>query len=128
MKKIDSIEILMVSFCLLFTVLISLYHLSFEGYLGLTEKQWAVVWAISEEGLTFTLCTIIFLFATRFIKWFFGGLLTYLGLKIIYHISCFGSFYLFSKETWVELWSIVLVILLIFILCYCLHLIKKHHA
>jgi preprotein translocase subunit SecE len=127
-RKFDLIEILTVSSCLLFTIAISLYHLSHEGYLGLTEKQWGVVWAISEEGLTLTLCTVIFLFATGFIKWFFGGLLVYLGIKIIYHISCFSSIYLFSKEIWIDLWSIVLVFLLIFSLFYCLYLIKKRHA
>jgi hypothetical protein len=127
-KKFDLIETLTVSSCLLFTIAISLYHLSHEGYLGLSEKQWGVVWSISEEGLTLTLCTVIFLFATGFIKWFFGGLLVYLGIKIIYHVSCFSGIYLFPKFTWENVWSIILVVLLIFGLFYCLYLLKKRHA
>jgi hypothetical protein len=129
MKKTDLIEIVPVAVCLLFAIAISLYHVSFEGYLGLSLKFWRSVWAISENGFSLALCVLVLIYSSgilnKLIKFVF---IPYFALKLIYHLSCYSGIYLFSVDTWESIWSYVLVILFIVSLVYCLILIRKRHA
>ena len=129
MKKIDMIEIVPVALCLLFAIAISLYHVSFDGYLGLSEKFWSAVWAISENGFSLVLCFIVSLYSIGATKILFQYVfLPYFGLKLVYHFSCYSGLYLLPENTWVSIWSIVLVLLFIASLGYCLILIRKRHV
>jgi hypothetical protein len=129
MKKTDLIEIVPVAVCLLFAIAISLYHVSFEGYLGLSLKSWQSVWAVSENGFSLALCGLVLIYSTgvlnKLIKFVF---IPYFALKLIYHFSCYSGVYLWSTGTWESIWSYVLVILFIVSLVYCFVLIRKRHA
>jgi len=59
MRKVDLIETLIVIVCSIFIVTLSLYHMSFNGYLGLSEKTWGLIWSLSENGLMLTLSFIL---------------------------------------------------------------------
>ncbi len=127
--KRDLIEIVPVALCLLFAVVISLYHVSFDGYLELSEQTWGTVWAIAENGFSLLLCGIVIIntsgLVSKLFQWVF---IPYFVLKLIYHISCYSGIYLFSVDTWEVVWSSVLVILFIVSLIYTLILIRKRHA
>lgn len=129
MRKIDLIEIVPIALCMLFAIAISLYHVSFEGYLGLSERTWGAVWAIAENGFSIMLCWMISIYAigvTRLLfRWVF---IPYFILKLIYHFSCYSSIYLLAKESWRNIWSVLCVCLLIVSIVYCLILIKKRHV
>ena len=128
-KKIDWFEIITVSACLLFAVAISLYHLSYEGYLGLTESQWGTVWAISENGIAITFCIILGITSYGILKVLMRYLFVpYFALKLIYHFSCFSGVVLLAQGTWELIWSSILVLLLIVCLVYCLILIRRKNV
>ena len=129
MRRVDLIEIVPVALCLLFAVAISLYHVSFDGYLGLSEKSWGTVWAIAENGFSLLLCGIVILNTSGIVRQMFQWVFVpYFVLKLVYHISCYSGLYLFSINTWEIVWSLVLVILFIVSLIYTLILIRKRHA
>lgn len=129
MRKIDLIEVYAVVACLLFAITISLYHVSFDGYLGLSERTWSVVWAVSENGFALILCHIVSIYLCGVVRKVFRYvLMPYFILKLIYHVSCYSGLYLMSKEAWEELWSYVLVVLIIVCLAYCINLIRKDHV
>jgi hypothetical protein len=129
MKRVNLIEIVPVALCLLFAVAISLYHVSFDGYMGFSEKSWGTVWAIAENGFSLLLCGIVIIntsgLLSQIFKWVF---VPYFVLKLIYHISCYSGIYLFSVDTWRDVWSVVLVIFFIVSLIYTLILIRKRNA
>lgn len=129
MKKTDLIEIIPVAVCLLFAIAISLYHVSYEGYLGLPLKFWRATWAISENGFALVLCFIISLNTIGVMQMIFRWVfMPYFILKLIYHLSCYSGVYLFSVDTWENIWSVILVMLFIVSLVYCLILIRKRYA
>jgi hypothetical protein len=120
-KRIDWTEFVVITICLLFAIAISLYHISYDGYLGLTDKQWGSVWAIGENGFSLTLCVIISLLTVSVVKNIFRYLfVSYFALKLVYHFSCYSRIYLLSEKTWLDIWSITLVILIIIGLIICL--------
>jgi hypothetical protein len=127
LKKIDMIEFIAIVICLIFAIAITLYHVSYSGYLGLSEKAWSLVWALSENGLSLTMCVIIGVYFSgtigKLFRWLF---IPYFSLKLIYHISCYSGIYLLSKGMWSNLWSAVLV--LIFIVGLFMVFIKIRHA
>jgi hypothetical protein len=129
MKKIDMIELVSVVICLFFAIVISLYHVSYSGYLGLTESQWSIVWAISENGLGMTMSILISLFTIGILKLMFRWVFVpYFASKLIYYFSCYSGVYLLSKRTWGDIWSFVLVFLVAGGLGYCLFLIRKKYV
>ena len=126
LKKIDFIELIAVVSCLIFAAVISLYHLSYDGYCGLSETQWGTVWAISENGFSLVLCVFLSILSYGIMKILFKWVfIPYFILKLIYHFSCYSGIILLKKETWSVIWSVMLVILLAFGLFYCVSLIRK---
>ncbi|HUX57088.1 MAG TPA: hypothetical protein VMV77_08945 [Bacteroidales bacterium] len=126
MRKVNMIEMVEVVSILLFAIVISLYHISYEGYLGLSDKSWAVVWALSVNGLLLTfaliICSLTIGVLKMVCKWV---LIPYFILKLIYHISCFAGIYLLSLETWSIIWSFALVGLIITGLIACVNIMKN---
>lgn len=129
MKKYDMIEIIAVSVCLLFAIVISLYHLSFDGYLGLNRKAWNVIWAFAENGFAFTLSIIISLYLTSLLRLIFRYVFApYFGIKLIYHFTCLSGIVIFPASVWTVIWSVILVLFFIISLIYVLVLIRKRNA
>ena len=114
MKKIDMIEIITVVTCLLFAIAISLYHISYPGYLGLSEKAWSIVWVFAENGLSLAMSVIIAISFFGIIKKMFTWLfIPYFSLKLIYHFTVYSGVYMISPKAWENIWSAVLVLLFI---------------
>ncbi len=129
MRKIDLIEIVPVALCMLFAIAISLYHVSFDGFLGLSKHFWGATWAISENGFALMLCWLLSLHVTDIMRAIFKYVfIPYFTLKLIYHFSCYSGIYFLAKETWVFIWSVACICLLISCLVYCLILIHKRHV
>ena len=84
-RKMDLFEVFIVLGCLIFTVVISLYHLSDEGYLGLSARFWKVEWSVSENGLLLFMTWIIASLTFGILRnTFLYILMPYFTLKIIY--------------------------------------------
>jgi|WetSurMetagenome_2_1015567.scaffolds.fasta_scaffold00103_63 hypothetical protein len=128
LKKIDWIEFTGVVICLLFAIVISLYHISFEGYLGLTNRQWGGVWAIAENGFALTLIVLGIMYFQGYLRKICYVFVPYFILKLIYHFSCYSGIHLLAQKSWERLWSIACVILFIVGFAYCLIIIRKRHA
>jgi len=118
MRRIETIAVVI---CLLFAIAISLYHVSYEGYLGLSNRFWGSLWAISENGLSLTLCFLVVIYSYGILQKLFTWLfIPYFSIKLIYHFSCYSKIYLINSEAWRYVWSIVLVALIISSLIYIL--------
>lgn len=127
MSRFDWVELLIIVTCLIFTLAISLYHISFNGFLSLSESGWGTVWAISENGLSIIMSIIIAIYSYGSIKKLFKYLfIPYFSLKLIYHASCYSGLYLMSKNAWESFWSIVMIIMII--VGFCLILIQSRYA
>lgn len=128
-KKIDWFEFTVISICLLFATAISLYHISFDGYLGLTEAQWSTVWAVAENGFSLFLCYLVAQSTAGIIKVLFNWLfIPYFALKLVYHVSCYSGIYLLSKDIWEIIWSFILALMIITNLILCVKLMRKHYV
>lgn len=113
-KKVDLLEVLIIVGCLLFMVAISLYHLSFNGYLGLSATFWDMEWSVAENGLFLFLTWIISILTFEVVRNVFRYILMpYFFLKLVYQFSCYSGIYLFSKQTWESIWSVILVCLIL---------------
>ena len=77
--KFEKFEVLLIALCLLFTLVISNYHLSWNGYLGLSQERWDTIWAIFENGFSLLLCLIIIIFSYGAIR----KLFKFIFIKII---------------------------------------------
>jgi hypothetical protein len=129
LKKLDLIELIVVVICLLFTIAISFYHVAQDGDMGLTQAQWRIVWAISENGLSLVMSFLISLLTVGIVKIMFKWLFVpYFVLKLIYHISCYSGIYLLSRRSWEFVWSFIIVYFIVFAVGYCLFLIKKKNV
>ena len=129
MKKIDLIEIVPIVLCMAFAIVISLYHVSFEGYLGLSNKVWGSVWAIAENGFSLMLCWLVSVYSVDVIRIVFRWVfMPYFALKLIYHFSCYSDIYLLEEELWRNIWAVACICLLIVSIVYCLILIRKRHV
>lgn len=123
------IEIVPVALCLIFAIVISLYHLSFDGYLGLSRESWNMVWSITENCFALTLCFLIGIYFSGALKILFRFVfIPYFIIKLAYHFSCLSGVYILPSNVWEVLWSITLVILFIVTLVYCWILIYKKDA
>lgn len=126
MRKIDMIEFIIVALSLLFAIVISLYHVSYDGYLGLSDKSWSSVWAISENGFSVLMSFIVYVYSYGIIRILFARLfIPYFLIKLVYHFSCFSGIYLVSTKTWMIAWSLMLVVIILVALLYCFRYIKK---
>jgi hypothetical protein len=126
-KKVDMAELITIIISLLFVVVMSLYNLSHAGYLGLSERLWKFVWVIAENGFLIMLCAMIGLMTFGVLKYLFHVVfIPYFFLRLIYHTSCYCGVYIVSAEVWEKMWSVVLVVLLIFGLGYTLFKLKRH--
>ena len=125
--KIDVLECSAVVLLLLFAIVIGQYHISYEGFKGLTEIEWNRVWAIAENSLTLILSILVSILAgSGVLRLMFNYIfIPYFIVKLIYHYSAFFQVYIISKEWWENLWSWICWILLSIGLVYCLMLIKK---
>lgn len=126
-KKIDVVEFSAVVLSLLFAIIISLYHMSFNGFEGLTSEQWNTVWAIAENSLSLVMAALISIFAGKGIirtmfSWIF---IPYFITKLIYHYSVFTQTYLLPSKTWEDIWSFICVFLLSTGMFYCINSIRK---
>lgn len=127
MSKIDWIELLFIVTCLLFTLAISLYHISYNGFLSLSESEWGTVWAISENGLSIMMSIIIAIYSYGSIKKLFKYLfIPYFSLKLIYHASCYSGWYLMSLSAWESVWSIAMLVMII--AGFCIILIQGRYV
>ena len=126
MKKVNMIELIQTVILLLFLIVISIYHISYDNYLGISEKNWSVIWAVAENGLLLTLVIIVNSLITGVVKivckWV---LIPYFILKLVYHISCYSGFYLVSPRFWEIVWTLALIELIVIGLIYCVYLINK---
>ena len=114
---------------MLFVTAMSLYHISYSGYLGLSDKAWNTVWAIAENGFCLTLCFLAGQLIGGGLKLLFNWLfIPYFTLKLMYHVSCYSGWHLFEVETWGHIWSVVLVIMIIGSLIFCLNLDRNQNA
>lgn len=124
-RSFDLLEFTLITIPMVFLTILSLYHLSHEGYLGLSEKMWGLIWAISENGLAITMSIIISILAYGIIKIFFRWVLVpYFLLRLLYHITCYTGWFMWSEAKWANVWSIVLIIFILLALVYCIYLIK----
>jgi uncharacterized membrane protein len=129
MKKVDVIEICSVVICLLFAIVISLYHNSYNADFGLSEKTWNVIWAFAENGFTFTLCLIIGLYFSGVMRVIFRYVFVpYFVFKLVYHFSCLSGVHILPVKTWENIWSSTLGILFVVMLIYALILIRRYNA
>jgi hypothetical protein len=127
-NKVDVLEISAITLSLLFILVISQYHISYEGFRGLTENQWNRVWVIAENSLNLTMSTLITILAgSGLIRLMFKYIfIPYFIVKLIYQCSMFFQIYIVSKEWWESIWSFICVSLLTIGVFYCLRLIRKY--
>jgi hypothetical protein len=124
-RKIKNIELIAIVSCLIFAVAISLYHLSYGGYLGLSLNAWYLIWALAENGFSLSLCAIIGSLTTGLLQFIFRWLFVpYFAIKLLYHISVYGQVYIISGSAWNWLWSFELVILILVGLFCCVIYLK----
>lgn len=126
LKKIDWVEFGFVLGGLIFAIAICYYHISFDGYLNLSNEVWGSIWAISENGLSLLMSLALVIFAYGALKKFFGILLIYFSVKLIYHFSCYSKIYICSKEIWEQIWSYLCVGLFVIGLLYFIYIIQKN--
>ena len=126
LKNLDLFEILVKVICLCFVLSMSLFHISYDGYLGMTQKTWNIIWAISIDGFTLTLIIIIANLTSDSLSSFFNQILIpYFVLKLVYDFSVFSSIYLISPERWEIIWSWILPVLIVLSSLRWLYLIHK---
>lgn len=119
-------ETIAVVFSLLFMIAISLYHVSYDGYLGLSQRFWESLWAISNNGIMLSMSFLVYLYS-------FGPLrsvmlfifMPYFTLKLIYQFSVYSEIYIVSPSVWEKIWSFALVFIIIASLIITLTRIKN---
>jgi hypothetical protein len=125
-KKIDWLEIGIVVIGLILSIAFCSYHVSFNGYLGLTTSQWKLEWATSQNLFSLFMVILIVIAYSGTIHCFFKYVFApYFIIKLLYHISCYSGLYLFSPQVWEVIWSFIIVALIGIGLIYCIQLIRK---
>jgi hypothetical protein len=111
MRKVETIAVV---FSLLFMIAISLYHVSCDGFLGLSNLFWESLWAMSNNGLMLTMSFLIMLYSWGVLRlliiWVF---IPYFTIKLIYQFSVYSEVYLISPKAWEGVWSFTLVFVII---------------
>jgi hypothetical protein len=122
-KSIDTTALILVAIGLFFLVALSMYNLSHEGYLRLSEKTWKGIWVFAENGILIFLCLLVSLLTYGTLKDIFRWVfIPYFIIRIAYYLSCYLGFVTFSNDAW----SIILVAEIIVSLG--IVLIKNRHA
>ena len=127
-----TINYILVILCMAFVIVISQYHISFEGYRNLTQEQWHGIWAISENTLALIMCVIIVLNTTEIIKHLFGWFfIPYFIVKLIYQFSCLLGIYIFDPSIWQTIWVkftdiVSLGLIGLIIICFSYLMLKNH--
>jgi len=120
------VESIMVVLCIIFLIVISMFHLSDEGFMGLSYRTWKVIWAIAENGFALMMCGIVSLYSYGVLRTLFTWVfIPYFIIKLIYQFSCFSHIKIISAHSWENVWSLILVVLIISSLYYCAIKIKK---
>jgi len=108
------LETIAVIFSLLFMIAISLYHVSYEGFLGLSNLFWESLWAISNNGILLTMSFLVILYSFGVIRLLFIWVfIPYFLLKLIYQFSVYSEIYIISPKAWESVWSGLLVFIII---------------
>jgi|WetSurMetagenome_2_1015567.scaffolds.fasta_scaffold00157_37 hypothetical protein len=128
-KKINWLEIIIIVPTLLFLISISLYHISYYGYLGLPKESWGRVWSISENGLLLSLCASVLILSYGIIRKFFAVIFCpYFAMKIVYHLTYYFNIKIHDDELWDKIWSYGLVFLFLSGLIYLIILIRRRYV
>jgi hypothetical protein len=89
MRKLENIAIVL---ALLSSIALSLYHISEEGFLGLTAIGWAIVWSVAVNLLSISFVTYIIAKERGLLRWFWGvTFLPYFVVKMLYDLSAYSS-------------------------------------
>lgn len=115
-----------ISVTLICTIALSLYHNSYEGFLGLTVVGWNIVWSIAVNFITLSLIVFAMTKAERFERLFLGWVfIPYFIVKFIYDISAYGQIHIFKQNLWNFAWDVLLVDLFLSGLVFSLIMFKK---
>jgi hypothetical protein len=121
MKKSNLTGLIVVALCLIFAIVISLYHI--KGSDALRR-----VWIFADNGLPLILSLYVSYLSVGFVKIFFRWVLPpYFIAKLVYHLSCVVGVYLLPPDTWEWVWSTFVVTMLLSGLIYCLMLYKSRN-
>jgi len=120
------LETIAIVFSLLFMIAISLYHVSYDGYLGMSLKFWESVWVISNNGILLTMSFVTFLYSFGLLRsLILYVFMPYFVLKLVYQFSVYSEIYIFHPLVWEKIWSLALVLLIIASLIIILTKIKN---
>ena len=109
MKGNKTIGFITLIACLVFAIVISLYHLK-----GADSLKWLKIWEIAENGLLLTMSLYIAYLSEGFMKIFFRWVFPpYFIVKLVYHLSCYVGIYIMSPARWEQLWSGIVVAFLL---------------
>jgi len=126
MFKFEIKELFFVLSCIFFAISTCLYHMSYDGYLGLTNQVWNTIWAISENGICLMMCLLINLLTAGILRILFTWIfIPYFVVKLTYHISCYANIYVCSKEDWGIIWGFICVTLIMIGLVFSIILIRR---
>jgi hypothetical protein len=127
-KKLDIFENIVMVICLIFVIAMCLFHISYDGYLGISQAKWETIWAISINGFTlFIIILIANLTVGYFSRFFSYILIPYFAVKLIYDFSVFSGVYIISPEWWERVWSWILPLLLVLLLIkYLVHHVREN--
>ena len=123
MNRLEKIGLIAVVGCFIFATAMSLYHISYDGLLGITKESWNLVWAITENGFPIFLLIILSLLISKF-KYIFRLFAFYFIMRLGYHVCCYCSIYVMSEVSWIDFWSAELVIFSLIAAFSCLLTLK----
>jgi len=127
--KVDWFEALVEVVCILFLIAMSPFHISYDGYLGLTKTQWETIWAISINGFTLIILILVANLTAGQLSLFFKVvLIPYFCVKLVYDFSVFSGVYIISPQWWEDVWSSILPVLVVIYLIRWLYLNKLNYA
>jgi|WetSurMetagenome_2_1015567.scaffolds.fasta_scaffold372131_2 hypothetical protein len=125
-RSINSREFYIVFISLLLLIVISLYHISREGFLGLSVAKWSVVWVICENGILLLFSILGGIYFLGLIRKIFRWVFTpYFIVKLVYQFSCFAGVYIFSSATWEVIWSFICVAIIVTGIFLCIRKISN---
>jgi hypothetical protein len=92
----------------------SMFNLSYEGYCGLSQKTWNVIWSFTENGFALFILILIANLTVSSLSIFIQFVpIPYFIIKLIYHTSCYAGLHLLSSDLWQSAWSYILIIQII---------------
>jgi len=95
------LEIIAICLTLLSSMALSFYHISKDGFLGLTAIGWAVVWSVAVNILSISFVLYIITKESGLMRKFWGAtFLPYFFVKLVYDISAYGHIYILPLQWW----------------------------